>query len=38
MQGMFCGSVSLKNINLSSFKTDKVIDMPLLFHECELLK
>ena len=35
---MFCRCSSLKEINLSNFNTNNVIDMSLMFYECSSLK
>ena len=38
MNSMFKGCLSLENLDLSSFKTDNVIDMGEMFNGCSLLK
>ena len=38
MYGMFSGSSSLKELNLSNFNTSKVIGMEYMFYQCSALK
>ena len=38
MYAMFAGCSSLKDINLSTFNTDKVTNMAFLFYDCSALK
>ena len=38
MCGMFCECFSLVNLNLSNFKTSKVVKMSSMFRECKILR
>ena len=38
MPQIFCGYLSLEEINLSNFKTDNITDISGIFYDCILLK